>query len=53
LEGETEREIVAAQNGVATKCHTTKILQTETANADCQHFDETVEHIILACQYWQ
>jgi hypothetical protein len=27
----------------------TKILQTETANADSQQFDETAEHIISAC----
>jgi hypothetical protein len=30
-----------------TEYHTTKILQTET---DCKQFDETVEHIISACQ---
>ena len=30
LEGETEREIIEAQDGVTTKCHATKILQTET-----------------------
>jgi len=45
LKGETESEIMAAQ----TKYHETKILQTkQTANEDCQQFEETAEHIISA-----
>ena len=52
LRGETESEIVTAHNqALQTKCHATKILQTET-DSKCrlsQPFDETVEHIISTC----
>jgi hypothetical protein len=51
LEGETESEIRAAQEqALQTKYHATKILQTETANEDCQQLYEAMEHVRLACQ---
>ena len=52
LKGETTSEIAAAQDqALQTKCHATKILQTET-DTQCrlsQQSDETVEHILYAC----
>jgi len=45
LKGETESEATAVQNqALQTKCHVTKILQTETESKCrlCQQFDETV-----------
>jgi hypothetical protein len=52
LKAEDEREIIAAHDQtLQTKCHMTKILQTET-DSKCrlgQQFDETVEHITSAC----
>jgi len=52
LKGETEKEIIAAQDqALETKYHATKILQTEINNKCrlCQQSDETVEHIVSAC----
>jgi hypothetical protein len=52
LKAETESEIVAAQDRVLqTKYYATKILNTETDSKCrlCKQFDETIEHIILAC----
>ena len=52
MEGETETEIIAAQNqALQIKYHATKILRTETDSNCilCQQFDETAEHIISAC----
>ena len=52
LKAETESEIVAAQDqAIQTKYYATKILNTETDNKCrlCQHFDETIDHIISAC----
>jgi len=52
LKAETESEIVVAQDQVLqTKYYTTKILNTETDSKCrlCQHFDETIDHIISAC----
>jgi len=51
LKGETESEIIAVQNqALQTKCHETKLFQTETDSKCriCKQFDETVEHIISA-----
>jgi hypothetical protein len=46
--GETKSGTLAAQEqALQTNYHVTKVLQTET---DCKKFDETVEHIISACQ---
>ena len=52
LKTETESEIVAAQDqALQTKYYATKILNTETDSKCrlCQHFDETIDHIISAC----
>jgi len=51
LRGETESEITAHDQALKTKCHVTKILQTETDRKCrlCQPFDETVEHIKSTC----
>jgi hypothetical protein len=52
LKAETESEIVAAQDqALQTKYYATKILNTETDSKCrlCQKFDETIDHIILAC----
>jgi len=52
LKAETESEMVAAQDqAIQTKYYATKILNTETDSKCrlCQHFDETVYHIISAC----
>jgi len=52
LKAETESEIVAAQDqALQTNYYTTKILNTETESKCrlCQQFDETTDHIILAC----
>ena len=52
VKAETESEIVAAQDQVLHKKYrATKILHTETDSKCrlCQQFDETIEHIILAC----
>jgi hypothetical protein len=52
LKAETEGEIVAAQDqAIQTKYCATKILNTETDSKCrlCQQFDETIDHIILAC----
>jgi len=52
LKAETESEIVAAQDqALQTKYYATKILNTETDRKCrlCQQFDETRDHIILAC----
>jgi len=52
LKAETESEIVAAQDqAIQTKYYATKILNTETDSKRrlCQHFDETIDHIISAC----
>jgi hypothetical protein len=51
LRGETGSEITAQDQALRTKCHATKILQTETDSKCrlCQPFDETVEHIIPTC----
>jgi hypothetical protein len=47
LKRETDSEIIAAQDqALQTKYHATEKLQTETI---AKQFDETVEHIILAC----
>ena len=51
LKAETESEIVAAQDqALQTKYYATKILNTETDSKCrlCQHFDETIDHIISA-----
>jgi hypothetical protein len=56
LKAETETEIVAAQDhALHTTYYTTKILNTETDSKCrlCQQFDETIDHIVSACQYWQ
>jgi hypothetical protein len=48
LKRENGSEITAAQDpALQTKCHATKILQTETHSKcrSCQQFDEAVEHI--------
>jgi len=53
LKGETESEIIAAQDqAIPTIHHATKILQTETDSKCrlCKQFDETAEHIISACR---
>jgi hypothetical protein len=45
MKAETQSEIIMAQDqALQTKCHATKILQTETGSKCrlCQHFDETV-----------
>jgi hypothetical protein len=34
------------------KYYSTKILQTERANAECKQFEETVGRIIWACLIW-
>jgi hypothetical protein len=52
LKAETKSEIVAAQDqAIQTKYYATKILNTETDSKCrlCQQFDETIDHIILAC----
>jgi hypothetical protein len=52
LKAATESEIVAAQDqALQTKYYTTKILNRERESKCrlCQQFDETIEHIILAC----
>ena len=52
LKAETESEIVAAEDkALQTKYYATKILNTETDSKCriCQQFDETLDHIILAC----
>ena len=53
LKAETESEIVAAKDqALKTKYYATKILNTET-HSKCrlfQRFDETIDHIISACQ---
>jgi hypothetical protein len=52
LKAETESEIVAAQDQeLQTKYYATKVLNTETDSKCrlCQQFDETIDHIILAC----
>jgi len=52
LKAKTESEIVAAQDQAPqTKYYATKILNTETDSKcrPCQHFDETIAHIISAC----
>jgi hypothetical protein len=52
LQTETESEIVAAQDqALQTKYYSTKILNTETDSTCrlCQQFDETIDHVILAC----
>jgi hypothetical protein len=52
LKAETESEIVATQDqAIQTKYYATKILNTKTDNKCrlCQHFNETVDHIISAC----
>jgi len=52
LKRETESEIIAAQGqALQTKYHVRRILQTERVSKRrlCKQFDETVEHIILAC----
>jgi hypothetical protein len=49
LKGETESELITAQDLVLQAKHrSTKILQ-QVANVDCKQFDETVEHIISPC----
>jgi len=51
-EGETESEIIAVQDQeIQTKCHETKLFQTETDSKCrlCKQFDDTVEHIISTC----
>ena len=49
LKGETESEIIAAQDQpLQTKYHMTKILPIETDNK-CQQFDWTIDNIISAC----
>jgi len=49
LKAETESEIVAAQDqALQTKYYATKILSTER-DSKCQKFEETIDHIILAC----
>ena len=56
LKAETESEMVAAQDqAIQTKYYATKILNTETESKCklCQQFDETIDHIISACSYWQ
>ena len=56
LKGEIESEIMSAQDqALRTKYHAIKILQTETDSKCglCKQFDDTVEHIISAAQYWQ
>ena len=53
LKAETESEIVAAQDrALQTKYYAIKILNTETDSKCrlCQQFDETIDHIISACQ---
>jgi hypothetical protein len=53
LKAETEGEIVAAQDqALQTRYYATKILNTETDSKCrlCQQYDETVDHIISACQ---
>jgi nitrate/nitrite-specific signal transduction histidine kinase len=52
VERRRESETVAAQNqALQTKYQTTKILHKEQiANADCQQFDEKIDHIVSACQ---
>jgi len=56
LKVETESEIVAAQDQVLqTKYYATKMLNTDR-DSNCrlyQQFDETTDHIILACPIWQ
>jgi prephenate dehydrogenase len=52
IKAETECEIVAAQDqALQTKNYATKILNTETDSKCrlCHQFDETIDHIILAC----
>ena len=52
MKGETESDIIAGQDqGLQTKYHATKTLQTETDSRCrlCQQFDETVEHIVSTC----
>ena len=52
LKVETESEIVAAQDQASqTMYYATKILNTETDSKCrlCQQFDETTDHVILAC----
>jgi hypothetical protein len=52
LKAETECEIVATQDqALETKYYATKILNTETDSKcrPCQHFDETIDHIISTC----
>jgi len=53
LKGESVNEVIAIQDQASkTKYHATKILQTET-ESNCrlyQQVDETIEHIISACQ---
>jgi hypothetical protein len=41
----------AQDQTLQTKCHVTKILQTETDSKRrlCKHFDETMEHTVSAC----
>ena len=56
LKAETESEIVAAQDQeLQIKYYAIKILNRETDNKCrlCQQFDETIDHIISACPYWQ
>jgi hypothetical protein len=53
LKEETESEIIAGQDqAIQTKYYATKILNTETDSKCrlCQQFDETINHIILACR---
>jgi hypothetical protein len=52
LKAETGSEILAAQDqALQTKCHATKILQTEKESKCrlCHQFEERVDHIMSAC----
>jgi NRPS condensation-like uncharacterized protein len=52
LKVETESKVVTAQDhALQTKYYTTKILNTEIDSKCrlCQQFNETINHIILAC----
>ena len=56
LKADTESEIVAVQDqALQTKYYAAKILNTERDSKCrlCQQFDETIDHIISASQYWQ
>jgi len=53
LKAENKSEIMAAQDqALQTKYYATKILNTETDSKCrlCQQFDETIDHMISACQ---